>query len=223
MRRAALVLTGTAAGLTAVLALNPGGFVVGSEAEADPTALVATGTSGTEDASQTDDSSSSTTDSSGGTGAPTTTGESAASAGESDDSEDSDDDSDDDSAGSASSSTGSIGSSSSGSSASGSTSSGSSGSASSGSQTFTGPTVSTRWGPVQVAITVSNGRLTEVSTVRLPSGDHRSAQISSYAGPMLVQQALTAQSAQIDGVSGATYTTTGFRQSLMAALTEAGL
>jgi uncharacterized protein with FMN-binding domain len=90
-------------------------------------------------------------------------------------------------------------------------------------QTFTGSSVATRFGAVQVSATVTNGRLTAVQVLAAPSGDPHSAQISQAVGPQLVEQALRTQSAQIDGVSGATYTSEGFRQSLQAALAEAGL
>lgn len=90
-------------------------------------------------------------------------------------------------------------------------------------QTYAGSSVTTRFGAVQVAATVSDGTLTSIDLLAMPSGDPHSAQISQAVGPSLVQQALTAQSAQIDGVSGATYTSEGFRQSLQSALAEAGL
>lgn len=80
-----------------------------------------------------------------------------------------------------------------------------------------GPTVTTRWGPVQVAGTVSNGKLCEVHAVAWPDGDHKSAQISAYAIPQLDAQAAQ-QGVQLDGISGATYTTEGYRQSLQGLL-----
>ncbi len=99
--------------------------------------------------------------------------------------------------------------------------SGASGTAGSGA--YAGSVAHTRWGPVQVSITVTSGKITDVSAPVLPDGDGRSYAISQQAGPMLIQQTLTAQSAQIDGVSGATYTSVGFAQSLQSALTQAGL
>jgi uncharacterized protein with FMN-binding domain len=92
-----------------------------------------------------------------------------------------------------------------------------------GSQTLAGPVVSTRWGPVQVEITVDGGRLTDVAALQLPDGDRRSANISTRVEPTLRTQALAAQSASIDGVSGATYTTIAYARSLQAALDAAGL
>ena len=90
-------------------------------------------------------------------------------------------------------------------------------------RTVTGPVVSTRWGTVQVEITVEGGQLTDVTALQLPSGDRHSASISSRVEPTLRSQALTAQSAAIDGVSGATYTSDAYARSLQAALDSAGL
>jgi uncharacterized protein with FMN-binding domain len=90
-----------------------------------------------------------------------------------------------------------------------------------GTRTATGPTVNTRWGPVQVQVTVTAGRLTEISALQLPSGG-RSGQISSVAEPILRSQALQAQGANIDGVSGATFTSTAYARSLQAALDSIG-
>jgi uncharacterized protein with FMN-binding domain len=92
-----------------------------------------------------------------------------------------------------------------------------------GQQAVTGPVVNTRWGPVQVEITVANGRLTDIQALQLPNGDRRSASISSRVEPTLRSQALQAQSATIDGVSGATYTSIAYARSLQAALDTAGL
>lgn len=89
--------------------------------------------------------------------------------------------------------------------------------------TVTGPTVDTRWGPVQVAITATGGKLTAVNVLRYPSGNGTDQQINSYALPVLVQETLQAQSAHIDMVSGATVTSGGYLQSLQAALDKAGL
>jgi uncharacterized protein with FMN-binding domain len=90
-------------------------------------------------------------------------------------------------------------------------------------RTVTGPVVSTRFGTVQVAITVEGGQLTDVTALQLPTDDRRSASISSRVEPTLRSQALTAQSAAIDGVSGATYTSAAYARSLQAALDSAGL
>lgn len=93
----------------------------------------------------------------------------------------------------------------------------------SGTGTATGDTVQTRWGPVQVRVTVRNGRLTDVTAVSYPQENPRDQEINSYALPELRREALAAQSAQIDTVSGATYTSDGYRQSLQSALDSAGL
>lgn len=86
---------------------------------------------------------------------------------------------------------------------------------------FTGSLVQTKYGPVQVAITVSGGRMTDVTAVQLPSGDATSLKKSQQAAPILRQEALTAQSAKIDTVSGATYTSDAYKTSLQAALDAA--
>jgi hypothetical protein len=101
--------------------------------------------------------------------------------------------------------------------------SGGAGSSSSSATTTTGPAVDTRWGPVQVEITTSAGKLTGVDVVEYPNNNPRDQEINSYALPVLVQETLDAQSANIDMVSGATVTSDGYLQSLQAALDEAGL
>lgn len=92
-----------------------------------------------------------------------------------------------------------------------------------GSTTVTGSSVATRYGPVQVQLTVEQGAITGARVLQYPSGDPRSAQISRYALPTLVQETVDQQSAQIDMVSGATYTSAGYEQSLQSALDQAGL
>jgi len=91
--------------------------------------------------------------------------------------------------------------------------------------TYTGDTVDVGrgYGTVQVEVTVTGGRVVDVTALAVPQNDPRSAQISSQAVPMLVQQAIAAQSASIAGISGATYTSSGFAQSLRSALVQAGL
>ena len=81
-------------------------------------------------------------------------------------------------------------------------------------RTFTGDSVDTRYGPVQVAITVTNGKLTAVNAIDYPQHDPRDEQINSYAIPQLDKEALAAGSAKIDSVSGATFTTDGYVSSL---------
>ncbi|MGW1255301.1 FMN-binding protein [Streptomyces sp. NPDC002513] len=97
-------------------------------------------------------------------------------------------------------------------------SSGSSGSATTGTKTVTGASVQTAYGPVQVRITVTNGKLTDATAVTYPQGSPRDQEINSYAVPQLNREVLTAQSANIDTVSGATYTSQGYQQSLQSAL-----
>ncbi|MGW5777696.1 FMN-binding protein [Streptomyces sp. NPDC003863] len=87
--------------------------------------------------------------------------------------------------------------------------------------TYTGDSVDTRYGPVQVRVTLSGGRITEAVAVRTPSENERDREIAGYAVPMLTSETLTAQSAQIDTVSGATYTSEGYIRSLQSALDQA--
>ena len=107
-------------------------------------------------------------------------------------------------------------------SASASTSTGSSSSGSSGTRTVEGDTVQTRYGPVQLRITLTGGKITAVTAVQLPDDNPRDQEIDSFAVPQLTQEALAAQSAKIDTVSGATYTSEGYIQSLQSALDKAG-
>jgi uncharacterized protein with FMN-binding domain len=100
-------------------------------------------------------------------------------------------------------------------------SSGSGGSTATGTKTVTGDSVQTRYGPVQVRITVKNGKLTDVTAVTYPQESPRDQEINSYAVPQLNREALGAQSANIDVVSGATYTSQGYQQSLQSALDSA--
>jgi uncharacterized protein with FMN-binding domain len=88
--------------------------------------------------------------------------------------------------------------------------------------TVTGTSASTRWGPVQVRLTVDGGTITDVTVVEYPSGNGRDQQINARAIPILVQETLDAQSADIDMVSGATVTSEGYVESLQAALDKAG-
>jgi len=89
--------------------------------------------------------------------------------------------------------------------------------------TFAGSTSQTRYGPVQVQITVVNGKITAAKALQYPNGDYRSADISTQAIPYLVSQTLAAQSANISGVGGASYTSYGWYQSLQSALAKAGM
>jgi len=122
--------------------------------------------------------------------------------------------------GSSSTSSGSSGASSG---SSGSSSSGSSSSAAKASSTVTGDVAQTRWGPVQVEVSVASGKVTEVQVVEYPSDNPRDAEINSYALPILIKETISAQSANIDMVSGATVTSGGYIQSLQSALDQAGV
>ncbi|MBL0885105.1 FMN-binding protein [Myceligenerans sp. I2] len=114
----------------------------------------------------------------------------------------------------------------------GSTTGGSSGSTADGSTTdsnggasdgtYTGSSVNTGFGPVQVAVTISGGEITDVAAVQLTDRDGKSVQISNYAAPILRQEVLDSQSANVSHVSGATYTSAGYLQSLQSALDQAG-
>jgi uncharacterized protein with FMN-binding domain len=87
-------------------------------------------------------------------------------------------------------------------------------------KTVDGPVVDTQYGPVQVEVVMGSGKIKDVVALQLPSG-RRSGQISNYSAPILRQEALQAQSASIDTVSGATYTSDAYTQSLQAALDQA--
>jgi uncharacterized protein with FMN-binding domain len=84
-----------------------------------------------------------------------------------------------------------------------------------------GALVQTPYGDVQVRVVLNGPKITDVQALRLTDANGRSRQISAGAAPVLRQEALAAQSAQIDTVSGATYTSEGYQQSLQAALDQA--
>lgn len=94
--------------------------------------------------------------------------------------------------------------------------------ASTGTVQYTGPVAADPFGDVQIQITVSGGRIVDVVALALPVGGH-SGRISNYVAPILRTQALAAQLAAIDGVSGATYTSRAYAASLQGALDQAGL
>jgi uncharacterized protein with FMN-binding domain len=96
-----------------------------------------------------------------------------------------------------------------------------SGSGSGSGKTYDGSVTPTRWGPVQVRITVDGGKITDVTAVTYPTSNRRDQQINAYALPKLRSEVLQAQSADIDSVSGATVTSDGYRTSLQAALDAA--
>ena len=86
---------------------------------------------------------------------------------------------------------------------------------------YSGPVVQIPFGNVQVQITVQGGKIVDVQPIQLPTAHMMSQQIGQYAAPILRQEALQAQSAQIDLVSGATYTSEAYAQSLQGALDQA--
>ncbi len=93
--------------------------------------------------------------------------------------------------------------------------------ASSASGTFVGPSVFVNYGNVQVEITVSNGKITDAKALQSPNG--RSQRWSDMALPQLRQQTLSANGDQIQGASGASYTSYGWYKSLQGAMAKAGL
>ena len=88
--------------------------------------------------------------------------------------------------------------------------------------TYTGSAADTRWGQVQVSITVANGKITKVSVPVYPDNNGRDQEINARALPILIQETLDAQSAKIDMVSGGTVTSGGYLESLQSALDKAG-
>jgi uncharacterized protein with FMN-binding domain len=100
--------------------------------------------------------------------------------------------------------------------------SGSSGSSTSASGTATGDAIDTRYGSAQVRVTVKNGKIVTIEALQLQSNDPHSQQISSSAAPVLQQEVLTKQTADVDAVSGATYTSASYTQSLQSALDKLG-
>lgn len=89
--------------------------------------------------------------------------------------------------------------------------------------TFTGTSVSTRYGNVQVAVSVSAGSITDITALQLTDADRKSIQISNRAVPILHDEVLASQSAQVSNVSGATYTSEAYLASLQSALDQAGI
>jgi uncharacterized protein with FMN-binding domain len=87
--------------------------------------------------------------------------------------------------------------------------------------TFTGDTETTRYGDVQVAVTVAGGKITEVTALHLTDAEQRSIEISNQAAPILRSEVLKAQSASVASVAGATFTTEGYLTSLQSALDKA--
>ena len=87
--------------------------------------------------------------------------------------------------------------------------------------TYTGSSVSTRYGNVQVSVTVSGGKITDVTALQLTNAEGRSVQISNQAAPILRSEVLAAQSANVANVSGATFTSDAYLTSVQSALDQA--
>lgn len=87
--------------------------------------------------------------------------------------------------------------------------------------TYTGAASMTRFGPVQVQITVASGAVTDVNVLQHPDSNGQDQWINARALPILITETTAAQSASIDMVSGATYTSRGYRASLQSALDQA--
>jgi uncharacterized protein with FMN-binding domain len=85
---------------------------------------------------------------------------------------------------------------------------------------ITGSVADTQYGPMQVQVTVTGGRITKVTTLQQTDVGSYSSQVDSVAIPQLTQETLSAQSAKIDAVSGASYTSQGYIQSLQSALDQ---
>jgi uncharacterized protein with FMN-binding domain len=89
--------------------------------------------------------------------------------------------------------------------------------------TVLGNPVNTQFGPVQVRLTMTGGKIAKAEAVQAPDSQARSKSITADAVPELNQAAVTAQSARIDAVSGASYTSKGYQDSLQSALDKAGI
>jgi uncharacterized protein with FMN-binding domain len=97
------------------------------------------------------------------------------------------------------------------------------GSARPAAKTFTGTLATDQYGQLQVKLSVKNGRITKVGFTTFVANDGHSVQIDQSAAPVLIRETIAAQSAHIQGVSGATYTSDAYQQSLQAAIDKAGL
>ena len=91
-----------------------------------------------------------------------------------------------------------------------------------GTKTIVGSTVQTPYGPLQVSVTFTNGKISAVKALQTPNRHGTSVQINAYATPILAQEAVAANSAKIDTVSGATFTSEGYAQSLQSAIDKLG-
>jgi uncharacterized protein with FMN-binding domain len=98
-----------------------------------------------------------------------------------------------------------------------------SGSGGSATTVVNGTSADTRYGPVQVQLHIRGGRIVSATAINYPQGSGRDREINSFAVPILQKETVSAQSAQIDTVSGATFTSEGYKTSLQAALDAAHL
>jgi uncharacterized protein with FMN-binding domain len=88
--------------------------------------------------------------------------------------------------------------------------------------TATGDAIDTPYGAAQVRVTVSGGKITSIEALQLQGNDPKSVMISTSAEPLLRESALAKQSAAIDAVSGATFTSASYSASLQSALDQLG-
>ena len=88
-------------------------------------------------------------------------------------------------------------------------------------QVFDGATVDTRYGPVRVEVQITDGQISNIAVLAHPDGDDKSVRINARALPTLKSETLTAQTATVDTVSGATYTSDAYNRSLQSAIDEA--
>lgn len=86
---------------------------------------------------------------------------------------------------------------------------------------YTGSVADAQWGNIQVKAIIQNGKITDVQFLQYPNDRNRSIDINNYADPQLTSEAIQAQSAQVDVISGATDSSEAFIQSLSAALSQA--
>ena len=87
--------------------------------------------------------------------------------------------------------------------------------------TLSGATVDTPYGPVQVQVTIAGGKITDVATLQVPNANQYSSEVAAYATPRLRSEVLAAQSSAVNTISGATYTSSAYLQSLQSALDQA--
>ena len=93
---------------------------------------------------------------------------------------------------------------------------------STGAKQVDGPVITTQFGDVQVRVKLANGRITDIQPLQMPFDRQHSEEITQAVTPLLHDEVLQAQSAQIDLISGATYTSDAYQQSLQAALSQVG-